>query len=65
MINEHGQIEVRVGGTFSDGENEYRAIRPKDCSLCCFSKTDMCTVVACLRTERKDSMGVHFIKERR
>lgn len=63
MLNKNGQIEVRVGFTFSDGENEYRAIRPRACFLCCFQHKDICPVLACYGYERKDSMGVHFIKE--
>lgn len=63
MLNENEQIEVRVGGTFNDGENEYLAVRPKDCSICCFGdKEGICPVLACLCNERKDGIGVHFIK---
>lgn len=64
MLNEHGQIEVGVGYTFSDGENRYRAIRPGNCSICFFKgRSRICLVLACMCNERKDSMGVHFIKE--
>lgn len=64
MINDIGQIEVRVGHTFSDGDNEYRAIRLWDCSLCVFKEyNDPCLFLACMCNEREDSCGVHFIKE--
>lgn len=68
MLNLHGKIEVRVGYTFNDGDNEYRAIRPKDCSICFFRNnnfpryTKLCLVLACLSVERRDSLGVHFVK---
>lgn len=64
MFNKNGQIDVRVGYTFSDGDNEYRAVMPRVCSICFFKdRTDICPVVACMCYERKDSKGVHFIKE--
>lgn len=64
MLNKNGQIEVRVGDTFSDGDNEYRAVRPRDCSICVFEgKDDICPVLACMCYERRDTMGVHFIKD--
>lgn len=63
MLNKNGQIEVCVGGTFCYNKKEYLAVRPKDCSICCFSNNKTyCLFVACLRNERKDLMGVHFIE---
>lgn len=64
MLNKNQQIEVCVGFTFSDGDNVYRAIRPLDCDICFFKdKPNICAVLACMRIERKDLTGVHFIKE--
>ena len=64
MFNKNGQIEVRVGYTFSDGDNEYRAVMPWDCAICAFKgNPELCPVLACMCNERKDSKGVHFIKE--
>lgn len=67
MINKLGQIEVPVGYTFSDGEISYRAIRPRDCELCCFFNAPhlhfTCEFLACMGDERSDGRGVHFIME--
>lgn len=66
MINKDGQIEVRVGCTFNDGENTYCAIMKHSCGLCCFNNDlydNLCIVLACSDDERLDGIGVHFIRE--
>ena len=67
MINDQGLIEVPVGKTFNDGDNSYRAIMPHCCAICAFFSIPFyarpCHYLACLRVERSDGMGVHFIKE--
>lgn len=65
MINRMGQIEVPVGYSFNDGNNIYRAVTPRDCSVCHFKRSVghyPCYYLACYVNERSDGNGVHFIK---
>lgn len=32
------------------------------CSKCCLNGSGLCSLVACIDTQRKDRKGVHFVK---